>query len=141
VIGSIFLCFLGLPLLAQSNTPAFMDPHTSTELVRFLSVGPSMEPTMPACRKETFVDPSIELAVGAIAAFSCTSETCNRQNGKKRSYVKRVAKIEEKEGKTCYAMHGDNQSNSFDSNDYGTVCEGDDIEVYGTVVGWNGCQA
>ena len=139
-LAGAFITLFAFPAFAQSNAPAFLDGTRNQNLVRFLSVGPSMEPAMPSCKKETFVDPNAQLSVGSIAAFRCTSDTCSHNGKTGRSYVKRVASVEQKNDRTCYTMRGDNKKNSFDSDDYGVVCDGADIAVYGAVVGWNSCQ-
>lgn len=96
----------------------------SRRYVEFIGEGSSMEPTL--FHGDTLiVDPRALPQENDLIVFNC--KTCEKNN--EEIMTKRLYEINS-EG--CYWLLGDNRENSFDSKDYGWLCE-DDIEYHGVV--------
>jgi hypothetical protein len=92
--------------------------------------GNSMQPTIT---RDTWTFTNLldrNSSVWDIVDFRCP-EKCAHRNGEiQPNIVHRVTAISP-EG--CYWILGDNQADSWDSNDYGWLCPDKDIRIMGTV--------
>lgn len=95
----------------------------SGRFATFIGSGSSMEPTL-FDGDELVVDTKREVVENDIIVFDCLS--CPWID---EALTKRVQKIDEH---GCFWVVGDNPSSSFDSKDFGWLCE-DDIGLIGVV--------
>lgn len=97
----------------------------------FSTSGPSMLPTIPEAGG-LLVENIGSPEVGDIVIFRCEVKACNYP-GNRWDVINYTKRIEYKKG-NCYYFLGDNPPNSYDSRDYGWLCEGKDFTMLGTVI-------
>lgn len=135
---------LGLYLAPESSSSDFI-PDVSQSVVEpvikprpfdvCVSDGTSMNPTM--YKGECFYLEKREPVAGDIVSFDCLKGFCGtlKENGNDTiGSIKRLKDIRTTEaGKKCYHLLGDNQEESWDSQDYGCIPE-DKISIDGVVI-------
>lgn len=89
---------------------------------------PSMEPTFKSGEDWVFTNPFEKVRVGDVIEFTCFDTKCNR-GVQDEMMNHRLVKTDEN---GCMHILGDNQSNSWDTNDYGCLMP-DQLKVYGVV--------
>lgn len=130
ILSSLFALFIiGIIILNFAISPA---DQAQATILSDLIHGDSMAPTINDGDYVKYDTSQITPKAGEIVIFKCFTEKCINGDTK-YGKLKRLVKIDDR---GCYWFEGDNKNHSWDSRNYGWLCPPDDIEINGTVIGY-----